>query len=1547
MRLKKTNIQFILTFLILAMSQYCLAQCTANFTFDDSSLVVEFVDESQFISNDTIIEYEWDFGDGTDSNNASPLHIYNMPGGYTVSLIINTQTGCSDTISKEIYICDFNLEYDLQIECDADNKVNLDLFVSDTYGTAGTFDVLVDGDKLNQSPLMTDGETLTLSTELLADGQEHTIVIQSIEHMTCSLVEIITVSACVPPCNISNLKATLTNTDSFVAEVNEDGYDPSVLNVITGDVIRFVWQTDDRSVTSEPNNNGQSWDSGILDTGDEFTLYSFGPGIYTYSSSNTPASVFEGSLVSTCPDSAYYDLQLTWKNESQIGSYQLWIDGVPADIPDMLYSANGFDTLNLIMPGDGVLHTYDIIDVASPSCNLNTEMQAPLCGIESYCNLDIQAVQSAPCDQDSTVEVTFTVLSAGGSASGFDLYVDDEILESNIPYEDTETILTRSLIGDGKEHTVQIIDTTKDTCIATTTIILEDCSQPCMILNPFAGIGSNNSLVVSVLNDTFLPKDITISAGDRIIWQWQTDTLRSVTAFDFLFDSGVKGSGATFTSPILPVGVHRYYSEFNDMVGSITVQPNCTNGLIPIVYTFNKFGGANTGYNVFVDNIQINNAPIPYAPNGSNSGNSFVPGNGETYTVTIVDAVDESCSTSQFFEVPFCDESICDLFFDDPIISDCSSNNTIEIEVDLLSFNTTATEFILEFDETIKDTVTFDTSGINTIADIFPGDGAEHSIIVSDALESTCNDTLIFTSPLCTAPCEFAPLSTSYITESEGDTCLDGSLQLLISTSAVVDFDNEYIIDITSNSDTIVESFEYPLDGKISHLYTLLADGSEVSISIINGEDETCLTDTTFTLYACEQDPCQIDLKNLLFDNCRDGGLFDMTIDIDTFRVSDSLNVTLDQMQLFNGTYANFLDDPTFEITHSGEERELVFQDLADTSCVLISSFLGNFCPLTCRISADYILVDSCITAQDTSYNILVTGSIINALSDSIDIELINTNTSERYSINELEQGIELSISTEVDNPTISIFDSVESDCRLFQSIIPPSCILECELTITDIIVSDDCINGERELTLTLDYERPAADSLMIIINGQIISQLPYPINNIISTNIIVNEDVESLIIRDAQDQNCTDTFNISIPACGFSCINFNADFDFSIDSTSQTIDFMDLTTGNPNVWNWNFGDATVSSDANPFHTYTEAGTYTICLEVENTIENCKKEICKEITLTDINCNASYIANTDGLSITFINTSTSESEIISNLWVINGVTEFQDVNEGTFDVDSSGLVEICLTIQTDTDCTDTYCEMIEIYDPCTIIPSFDFEINFDTIQLSNTSTGNFDLLSWSMGDGNELLGNNTLHIYAEEGNYQICMMISNSDAQDCTFTICEDVEINSCDASALFELDINQDTLNAQLISPLGNNSVSWTFGNGFSANIDPVEYVYTVEGQYTVCATVVNANNVNCQDVQCEEIAIILSNVDYNTIEEMVLYPNPVKAGQPITLRNKNDIVTSIEIYNELGQKLNIAISYTDNEAIINTEELAAGNYLLKVNSNQITITKTIVIIE
>ncbi|REJ85288.1 MAG: PKD domain-containing protein [Bacteroidetes bacterium] len=46
----------------------------------------------------------WDFGDNTTSTNKNPSHIYNDPGIYTVSLIVKSNTGCSDTLVKQQYI---------------------------------------------------------------------------------------------------------------------------------------------------------------------------------------------------------------------------------------------------------------------------------------------------------------------------------------------------------------------------------------------------------------------------------------------------------------------------------------------------------------------------------------------------------------------------------------------------------------------------------------------------------------------------------------------------------------------------------------------------------------------------------------------------------------------------------------------------------------------------------------------------------------------------------------------------------------------------------------------------------------------------------------------------------------------------------------------------------------------------------------------------------------------------------------------------------------------------------------------------------------------------------------------------------------------------------------------------------------------------------------------------------------------------------------------------------------------------------------------------
>jgi len=47
------------------------------------------------------VSYYWDFGDGFTSTDASPYHLYENPGQYTVSLTITNENGCSSTLTVD------------------------------------------------------------------------------------------------------------------------------------------------------------------------------------------------------------------------------------------------------------------------------------------------------------------------------------------------------------------------------------------------------------------------------------------------------------------------------------------------------------------------------------------------------------------------------------------------------------------------------------------------------------------------------------------------------------------------------------------------------------------------------------------------------------------------------------------------------------------------------------------------------------------------------------------------------------------------------------------------------------------------------------------------------------------------------------------------------------------------------------------------------------------------------------------------------------------------------------------------------------------------------------------------------------------------------------------------------------------------------------------------------------------------------------------------------------------------------------------------------
>jgi gliding motility-associated-like protein len=60
---------------------------------------------SSVMTGGTITGYQWDFGDGSPvSSDEDPAHVYTNPGTYTVTLIVTNGDGCTDTITRNVFV---------------------------------------------------------------------------------------------------------------------------------------------------------------------------------------------------------------------------------------------------------------------------------------------------------------------------------------------------------------------------------------------------------------------------------------------------------------------------------------------------------------------------------------------------------------------------------------------------------------------------------------------------------------------------------------------------------------------------------------------------------------------------------------------------------------------------------------------------------------------------------------------------------------------------------------------------------------------------------------------------------------------------------------------------------------------------------------------------------------------------------------------------------------------------------------------------------------------------------------------------------------------------------------------------------------------------------------------------------------------------------------------------------------------------------------------------------------------------------------------------
>ncbi len=100
------------------------------------------------IGNDSdVLVWEWEFGDGSTSNDKNPTHTYSQPGTYTISLTPRTASGlCDNALTKEINVRTIpNVSFEIKDKLAANTPINLtNTSTNFTKNSNTTFQWIVD-----------------------------------------------------------------------------------------------------------------------------------------------------------------------------------------------------------------------------------------------------------------------------------------------------------------------------------------------------------------------------------------------------------------------------------------------------------------------------------------------------------------------------------------------------------------------------------------------------------------------------------------------------------------------------------------------------------------------------------------------------------------------------------------------------------------------------------------------------------------------------------------------------------------------------------------------------------------------------------------------------------------------------------------------------------------------------------------------------------------------------------------------------------------------------------------------------------------------------------------------------------------------------------------------------------------------------------------------------------------------------------------------------------------------------------------------------------
>lgn len=1266
--------QLIYILFLLSINYALQSQCDANFIVLESNGDFQFTNVSSIADDDNINSLLWKFGDGNTTTNENPTHTYNILGLYDVILQIATENGCNSSDTMTIEVCTINLDFNLSSVCDSDGYVALILEIDDESNLLDSVNIYLDDILVSDTAIIIPNGILNYNIKIPGDGNQHFVSVESLPNGFCSE----TIGFLVQDCNASCFLSNLTIDDGYQETHNivllESGYAPKNREINLGDRVRFIWLNDNHSSTSVDIISTDQWDSGVQDSSYILEVTPKNPGIKPFYSTpdGGPSGTYSGNLIANCPENRGALINISFLNAAVPNTgFQIGVDGVI--LKDTIYEYNliGLTNIEFFLPGDNKTHQISVIDVADATCTIKETVKAINCNGFFECSLNVNTEILERCNEDSLLLVGIDVSSLSPTDLGVEIILDDTIVVDTIYYTNSQASISLPIFGDGQLHTIKAMDLTDMFCVDEVSILVNDCSAPCGINELEIGTGSNSTIVLAVKDFSVSLKDLTMSSGDDILWQWILDSIVGVRSVaesgPNSWDSGLQTDGAIFISPILTAGLHPYYlyNANGDTLYNATVEviASCDENKIPVFYNFFDINGSEDGFDIFIDSVRLEIGPFPYALDGNNRGIFQLEGDDLEHLIEIRDLSESECFAGASFVAPTCEIPPCGGLIELQLQDSCYNDNSINFLATVSHPNPTEQGFIFRLNGELFDGFPFlyGPNGETQLIGSIKADSTIYIFTYVDLADPDCQDILIYQSPVCVTDCNIRLVSTQLVDSfylmnnpSTPDSlvgCQDSFINVAVIFNEEYTDSDSFRIVVDSVLDETVYGYKLG-DGLNTIFVSIKGDDAFHTIQFIDHIDTSCTFTTEIYTPMCFS-PCNIEISNIVLDSCvNEIGYYTLNLDTTTnkydyqvFYDGDSIDIVGDSLL---GNFTGIADGLEHYVLVSDNEEPLCRDSLFLTS---------GYC-LDCFLDIHLVQRDSCEIGDSIGY-----GLIFNPAMDSLDVIVEVGDTS--FIINPKSMDYTYDIRLRGDSSFYQyVFTSNEDQfCKDTINIQTIDC--------TPIICDPNFGYTIDGLTITIIDSSTTSEP--IIDQSWSINEI-VNIGNVSTFNFTVDSIGLYVICHTIITDSCSSDICVEV-LVGDPCTEVIPFFIF--ERIGNGYQFTDMSTGNIDEYLYRFGDGIVSNSQDPFHVFPDTGVYEICLIIKQDEFSCKEEYCELLDVTlnnnnEINLGTSIVVYPNPISqdkkgINFIyETKRTLSKKNISIIDIQGqkVEDFSLINEG-------------------------------------------------------------------------------------------------------------------------------------------------------------------------------------------------------------------------------------------------------------------------------------------